>query len=59
MSRHQFLLRLALVGVMVALARGEKSASPGCRILQYGKKLQCRGVGLSKIPEIQKGILIA
>jgi len=44
---------------MVALARGEKSASPGCRILQYGKKLQCRGVGLSKIPEIQKGILIA
>lgn len=49
---------LVLVGV-IAFANGEKSASPGCRILQFGKKLQCRGVGLSEIPKIPRGILIA
>jgi len=59
MSRHRILLRIALVGVVVALASGEKSAYPGCKILQYGKELQCRGVGLSKIPEIPKEILVA
>lgn len=53
------MLRIALVGVVVALASGEKSAYPGCKILQYGKELQCRGIGLSKIPEIPKEILVA
>lgn len=59
MSRHQFLHILVLVGAVIAFANGEKSASPGCRILQFGKKLQCRGVGLSEIPKIPRGILIA
>lgn len=58
MSRHQFLHILVLVGV-IAFANGEKSAFPGCRILQFGKKLQCRGVGLSEIPKKPRGILIA
>jgi len=53
------LLLLVFAGVVIALTNGERSASPGCRILHFGKKLQCRGVGLIKIPVIPRGILIA
>lgn len=59
MSRCQFLFSFVLAGVVVSLASGEKSASTGCRILQDGKKLHCKGLGLSKLPEIRSGILIA
>ncbi|KAL9952022.1 hypothetical protein ACROYT_G039222 [Oculina patagonica] len=59
MGGRRFVYILVLLGVLIASASGEKSASPGCRVLEFGKKLQCRGVGLSRIPKIPKGILIA
>ena len=60
MSGIRLVYILVLLGVvLVASIKGEKSTPPGCRVIQFGKKLQCRGVGLSKIPKIPKGILIA
>ena len=58
MSGRQIVYILVLLGVLIVFLNGEKSTPPGCRVLQFGKKLQCRGIGLSKIPKIPKGILI-
>ncbi|XP_078363226.1 uncharacterized protein LOC144647319 [Oculina patagonica] len=59
MGGRRFMYILVFLGVIIASINGEKSASPGCKVLQFGKKLQCRGVGLSRIPKIPKGIQIA
>ena len=60
MSGHRLVYIFVLLAVvLIASVNSKKSTPPGCRILQFGKKLQCRGVGLSKIPKIPKGILIA
>ncbi|XP_022804219.1 fibrillin-3-like [Stylophora pistillata] len=48
-----------LFSVFVISVNGKKSASPGCRVRQFGKRLDCRGAGLRRIPRMNKGILIA
>ena len=45
--------------VFIILTNGKKSASSSCRVRRFEKKLDCRGVGFSRIPKIDKGILIA
>ncbi|XP_078350633.1 platelet glycoprotein IX-like [Oculina patagonica] len=59
MGGRRFVYVLLLLGLTIVFVNGEKSAPPGCRVLELGKKLQCRGAGLSKIPKIPQGILIA
>ncbi|XP_078350632.1 uncharacterized protein LOC144635396 [Oculina patagonica] len=59
MGGRRFVYVLVLLGLTIVFVNGEKSAPPGCRVLQVGKNLQCRGAGLSKIPKIPQGILIA
>ena len=51
---------LALMVIFVTCVGGESNASPGCEVQDDGKKLQCRGVGLTRIPKtILEGIEIA
>ena len=45
--------------VFIISTNGKKSASSRCRVRRFEKKLDCRGVGFSRIPKIDKGILIA
>ena len=60
MNKRRLAFSFALVVVFITFVSGESVASLGCKVQNFGKKLQCRGVGLNRIPKtIHEGIVVA
>ncbi|XP_073249711.1 uncharacterized protein [Porites lutea] len=59
MSKGRLEISSLLVILFITCCTGANVPSPGCKVKNSGKVLQCRGVGLNRIPEtIPDGIVV-
>ena len=59
MSKRRLEISSLLVILFITCCIGANVPSPGCKVKNSGKVLQCRGVGLNRIPEtIPDGIVV-